>query len=150
MKARGVVLQGLLAGAGLVAAWFVWQRGPESMPGEVEVLDAPKGALVQVRYEDEARWVEISRAEDNPLWVALGTKPAPGASADAGTPDGGLAGGTGDGGVQAVAATPPPPRVLRANEAAEKLFERFAPLRASRALGVLDEKKLEEVGLKNS
>ncbi|MFP2932687.1 DUF4340 domain-containing protein, partial [Pyxidicoccus sp. 3LG] len=42
---------------------------------------------------------------------------------------------------------PAPPRELRANETAEKLFARFAPMRAMRSLGELDAKKLEEVGL---
>jgi hypothetical protein len=41
-------------------------------------------------------------------------------------------------------------RVLRANETAENLFARFAPLRASRSLGVLDAETLAEVGLKDS
>jgi hypothetical protein len=41
-------------------------------------------------------------------------------------------------------------RVLRANETAENLFARFAPLRALRSLGVLDVETLAEVGLKDS
>jgi hypothetical protein len=41
-------------------------------------------------------------------------------------------------------------RELRANETAEGLFARFAPLRATRSLGVLDAEKLAEVGLKDS
>ncbi|GMU01073.1 hypothetical protein KH5H1_51930 [Corallococcus caeni] len=50
----------------------------------------------------------------------------------------------------AAAGTPapvPPPRELRGNDVALKLFARFAPLRAQRDLGVLDDKKLEEIGL---
>ncbi|MFL5358410.1 MAG: hypothetical protein ACJ8AN_37715 [Archangium sp.] len=43
-----------------------------------------------------------------------------------------------------------PPRELRANETAEQLFTRFAPLRATRSLGVLDAETLAEVGLKES
>ena len=43
-----------------------------------------------------------------------------------------------------------PPRALRANELAGPLFARFAPLKASRALGVLDAAHLAEVGLKDS
>jgi hypothetical protein len=41
-------------------------------------------------------------------------------------------------------------RELRANETAEQLFVRFAPLRATRSLGVLGAEKLAEVGLKDS
>lgn len=43
-----------------------------------------------------------------------------------------------------------PPRELRANETAEQLFTRFAPLKATRSLGVLDAETLAEVGLKDS
>jgi hypothetical protein len=41
-------------------------------------------------------------------------------------------------------------RELRANETAEGLFARFAPLRATRSLGVLAPEKLAEVGLEDS
>ena len=41
-------------------------------------------------------------------------------------------------------------RELRANADAVRLFSRFAPLRASRSLGVLDAEHLAEVGLKDS
>ena len=56
-----------------------------------------------------------------------------------------------DGG-SALAARPTkqPDREVRGNDAAEKLFERFAPLRASRSLGVLDEAKRRELGLESS
>lgn len=120
MRARGVVLQGALAAAGLLAAFFVWQREPAGVPGEVVVLDAPKQTLERVRYEDASGWVELFRevSEDGELWLRLGTKALP--------------------------------RELRANETAEKLFIRFAPLRATRSLGVLDAETLAEVGLKNS
>jgi hypothetical protein len=142
MRARGVVLQGALAAVGLVAAFFVWQWEPVGPPGEVVVVDAPNQSLERVRYEDSAGWVELFRegSEDGALWLRLGTKPGPMPSARV------------DGGSPAVATSsvPPPPRVLRANETAEKLFARFAPLRASRGLGVLDAETLAEVGLKDS
>jgi hypothetical protein len=117
-----VALQGALAAVGLAAAFFVWQREPTGLPGEVVVLDAPNQALERVRYEDPAGWVELFRegSEDGALWLRLGTKPGP------------------------------VPRELRANETAENLFARFAPLRATRALGVLDAETLAEVGLKDS
>jgi hypothetical protein len=114
MRARGVVLQGVLAAAGLAAAFLVWQRAPEGAPGEVVVVDAPLHALERVRYEDPAGRVELFREGPEGLWLRLGT------------------------------------RVLRANETAENLFARFAPLRASRDLGVLDAETLAEVGLKDS
>ena len=117
MKAWGVVLQGVLAAAGLAAAFFVWQREPAGAPGEVVVLEAPKRALERVRYEDASVQVELFRegGEDGELWLRLGRK-----------------------------------RELRANETAEQLFARFAPLRATRSLGVLDAETLAEVGLKDS
>lgn len=166
MKVRDLALQGALAAAALVAAFFVWQREPAGAPGEVEVVAAPARALDMVRYEDEARFVELFRDEKDrdSLWVRLGYKPPkpipPEATAAAGA-DGGTAGASdagsamaaapgADGGTPAVAQEvkpPPPPRELKANETAEKLFARFAPLRATRALGELDAKKLEEVGL---
>ncbi len=124
MRARSVVLQGALAVAGLVAAFFVWQREPVGLPGEEVVLDAPKQALERVRYEDASGWVELFRegTGDGALWLRLGAKQAPGSA----------------------------PRELRANELAGQLFTRFAPLRATRGLGVLDAETLAEVGLKDS
>ncbi len=114
MRARGVVLQGVLAAVGLASAFFVWQREPEGAPGEVVLVDAPPQALERVRYEDPASRVELFREGSEGVWLRLGT------------------------------------RVLRANETAENLFARFAPLRASRSLGVLDAETLAEVGLKDS
>jgi hypothetical protein len=167
MKTRDLALQGALAAAALVAAFLVWQREPAGAPGEVDVVDAPARALDVVRYEDEARFVELFRDEKDrdSLWVRLGYKPPrpippeATATADGGTPaDGGSAmaaapgsdAGTPPAVAQAPAQPPPPPRELKANETAEKLFARFAPLRATRALGELDAKKLEEVGLSNT
>ena len=116
MKVGEVAFQGVLAAVGLVAAFLVWQRGPVSAPGEVVVLEAPLRTLERVRYEDEARTVELFRdaREEGALWLRVGS------------------------------------RELRANETAEALFARFAPLRATRGLGVLDTETLAEVGLKDS
>ncbi len=165
MKVRDLAVQGALAAVALVAAFLVWQREPAGAPGEVTVVDAPARALDVVRYEDEARFVEVFRdAQDRDrLWVRLGNKPPrPTPPVDAPTDGGTAVGATGstdagaalavapDAGTAPVAAPtepPPPPRELRANEVAEKLFARFAPMRAMRALGELDAKKLEEVGL---
>lgn len=164
MKVRDLAVQGALAAVALVAAFLVWQREPAGAPGEVTVVDAPARALDGVRYEDEARFVELFRdAQDRDrLWVRLGFKPPRPVPLTEGATDGGTAvasGGAdagtavavaGDAGTPPVAANgepPPPPRELRANEVAEKLFARFAPLRATRSLGELDAKKLAEVGL---
>jgi hypothetical protein len=159
MKASGVALQGALAAAGLVAAFLVWQREPAGAPGEVTVVDAPARALERLRYEDETRFVELFRDEkgDGELWVRLGAKQAseggtaPGATgsvvAAVGSPD---AGAVVQASVPPAPPPPPPPRELRANEVAQKLFARFAPLKASRGLGALDAAKLAEVGLAQS
>jgi hypothetical protein len=40
-----------------------------------------------------------------------------------------------------------PDRLVRGNEASNRIFEWFAPLRATRALGVLDQAKLKTLGL---
>jgi hypothetical protein len=67
-----------------------------------------------------------------------------------------LASGAGDAGTSAradvapaVVAPPPAPktREYRANESTDRLMEKFAPLRAVRALGVLPAEKLQEMGL---
>ena len=52
MTGRGVVIQGLLAAAGLAAAYTTWQREPELSTGEVFAFDVAKGDLEKVRYED--------------------------------------------------------------------------------------------------
>ncbi|HYI00414.1 hypothetical protein [Hyalangium sp.] len=166
MNARGVALQGVLAVAGLLAAYLTWQREPEGQPGEITVLDISKRALQRVRFEDATRFAELFRdpKDEDKLLVLIGEKPKPPppapAAADGGTADGGVPGGTADGGTAlasegaAKAATPPapppPPRELRANQNAEALFGRLAPVKGSRALGQLDAKKLEELGLVNS
>ncbi|WP_216622928.1 hypothetical protein [Corallococcus exercitus] len=73
------------------------------------------------------------------------------AASDGGSPPradaGMLASASADAGTPASPAPVPPPRELRGNDVALKLFARFAPLRAQRDLGVLDDQKLEEIGL---
>lgn len=145
MKARGAAIQGALALTGLVAAYATWQREPErATGGEVVVLDLGRDDLERVRYDDGSKWVELQRRGSNPepaVWVRLGSRPAA-------APDGGMA----DGGTVLAAAKEPkiPDREVVGNEAAQKLLEKFTPLRASRALGVLDEVKLQELGLAES
>ncbi|MBN1204432.1 MAG: hypothetical protein JXB05_05865 [Myxococcaceae bacterium] len=169
MNVRGVALQGTLAAVGLVAAFLTWQREPEGLPGEVTVLDISKRALQKARYDDASRFVEVRRdpQDEETIWVLLGDKPKPPpapAMADGGVPDGGVAGGAADAGTAlattaggadagtppAPPAPPPPPRELRGNQMAEALLDRLAPLKGTRALGELDAKKLEELGLVNS
>ena len=150
MKARGAAIQGALALTGLVAAYATWQREPErSSGGEVVVLDLGRSELERVRYDDGSKWVELQRRSGNPepsVWVHLGSRPA--ASADGGVPDGGAPDA---GAVLATAKEPKvPDREVVGNDAAEKLLEKFTPLRASRALGALDEAKLHELGLSES
>jgi hypothetical protein len=133
MNARAVGLQVALAVMGLVAAFLVWQREPESLPGDVSVLDVSRRALQRVRYDDATRFVELYRdaADEETLWVRLGTKPAE--ATGEGTP-----------------VEPPPPRELRGNELARSLFASFGPLKGMRALGVLDAKKLAQLGISDS
>ncbi|ABF90184.1 hypothetical protein MXAN_1550 [Myxococcus xanthus DK 1622] len=173
MKVRDLALQGALAAAALIAAFVVWQREPSAGPGEVTVVDVPARALDSIRYEDDSRFVDVFRdaSERDRLWVRLGYKASRAASggANAGATDAGVAPQAADaGGATAAVGTdagtgaaagqppvaareePPPPRELRANEVADKLFSRFAPMRAMRALGELDAKKQEEVGLATS
>lgn len=160
MKARGAMIQGALAAAGLVVAFATWQREPEKAAGEVDVVDLGKGELVAVRYQSGPRWVELQREGEGKqarLFVTIAEPPpAPPAPPppDGGTPapDGGAAAATTspDAGAQSPPATAAPQAVarrFRANEAAERLLDTLSPPRASRALGVLDEARRKEVGL---
>ncbi|RYZ42276.1 MAG: hypothetical protein EOO71_08685 [Myxococcaceae bacterium] len=161
MKARDMAVQGVLAGVALVAAFSVWQREPSRAAGEVTVADVQVRSLDRIRYEDETRFVELFRdgQDREAIWVRLGNKPAKPKpeDADGGTADAGATPRITDAGVLATAGadagpvSPPapvsPPRELRGNDTAQKLFAKFAPLRAQRELGVLDARKLEEIGL---
>jgi hypothetical protein len=172
MNSRAVALQVALAAVGLVAAFLVWQREPEGVPGEVTVLDISKRALQRVRYDDSTRSVELYRdaQDEEQVWVRITEKPPPPpppppamAMADGGVADGGVAGGGADAGTPVATGgadggtplapappAPPPPRELRGNETAKNLLARIAPLKGTRALGELDEKKLVELGIVNS
>jgi Domain of unknown function (DUF4340) len=123
MKTRGAAIQGGLAAVGLLLAYGTWQREPEKAPGEATVLDVSKGDIEKVRFEEGAKWVEIDQkpGEDGPAaWMRVSAKPSP---------------------------QPAPERYVRGGAGAEKLFEKLAPLRATRALGVLDAAKLKELTL---
>jgi hypothetical protein len=125
MNVRGAAVQGGLAALGLIVAYTTWQREPERAPGEVIVVDVNKGDVQTVRLDDgNGKTVELDRRKDardeEPrVWLKL--------SADA--------------------KTKKPARELPGNEGAERLWEKFAPLRATRALGTLDAAKLKELGL---
>jgi hypothetical protein len=133
MKTPGAALQGGLAALGLIAAYTTWQRAPEHKAGEVVLVDATQNDVQKIRYEDNTtttpKWVELDRRQesDGPrVWLKVSPRPA-------------------DPKHPAWAAAPE--RELRGNEQALKVFEKFAPLRATRALGVLSADKMKEVGL---
>ncbi len=137
MTGRSVAVQGVLAAAALVAAYATWQREPELGKGEAIVVDVSKGDLEKIRYQDDElkSWVELVRDKDangSFIGVRLSGSDASGAALPSGHP---------------VVVLKVPERLVRGNESAKKLFDRFGPLRASRALGVLDAAKLKELGL---
>jgi hypothetical protein len=130
---RQVAWQGTLALAALVGAYFTWQRGVELAPGEVLVVDIGKNELTSVRFDDQEKstWVELGRMSDEggpftSVHLSAQEKPAPGKEQPP---------------------TKTPERLVRGSDAADKLFGSFAPLRASRGLGVLDAAKLKDLGL---
>src|SRR5262245_14960773 len=137
MTGRAATTQGVLAAAALCAAYFTWQREPELAAGEVFALDVSKGDLEKVRFEDEdlKSFSELIRDKDQAGdFVSLRLS------------------GTDMSGVQMPSGHPyvplkVPERLVRGNETAGKLFERFAPLKATRALGALDPAKLKDLGL---
>lgn len=151
MKARSTAIQGALALVGLLAAFLTWQRPPQTAARDaVTVVAATRQSLERVRYEDGTRAVELEKQDR--LLVALSYLPGKRPVVDAGVALEALDAGV-DGGVQAVAVKPPEPppdRVLYANERAESVWSKLAPLEASRALGVLPREKLEELGLEGS
>jgi hypothetical protein len=148
VRSSSVVISGALALAGLVAAYVTWQRPKETVQADqVTVLDATKQSLERVRFDDGARFVDVvKRLEpDSSLWVTLGFLPG-----KAPVPDAGAALEPVDGGAVpalAQAPAPPPTRTTRANERATTLWGRFTPFTGTRALGVLPEAKLDELGL---
>jgi hypothetical protein len=122
---------------GLAAAYITWQRQPELQAGEVFVLDITKNELQTLRFDDDdaKTWVELQRdSDENGSFVALrlSGRAAPEAKSTSPAPNPGK---------------PIPERVVRGSDAAKTLYERFAPLRATRALGVLDATKLKDLGL---
>jgi hypothetical protein len=156
-------MTGALAGLGLVAAYTTWQRPKEtaSTSSAVKVLDSTKQSLEAVKFEDGQRFLTLKRV-DGALWLTSGWVPGKEPAAeDAGITttlvalDGGLDadGGVIDAGTLEVAtkaAKPAPTREVRANERAETAMQKFMPFEATRALGVLSDEKLSELGLTGS
>ena len=141
MTGRAAAIQGGLAVAGLLAAHFTWQREPEHAPGSVTVIEAAKGDIGRIHYDDADNAVDLTRngGGQTPVWIHLAPKHAP---VEVRNP-------------HEKAAPPPPPtnkatpppRDLPGGDAAAKVFEQFAPLVSPRAFGVLDQTKLKELGL---
>lgn len=153
MKARSAAIQGALATAGLVAAWFTWQRPPETQKKEsVVVADANKNSLDRVSYSDGTRIVTVEKKDR--FLVSLAYLPGKRPEYDAGSPmDDADAGTLPDGGVMPRRPPPPPPapdRTVYANERAEQLWAKLTPFEGTRALGVVSGEKLSELGLENS
>jgi len=137
MSGKGVVIQGVLAFLVLLGAFFTWQRPPELSVGETFVLNITKNDLQKVRFEDEKgkAWAELSKAEDPAggyVAIRLSGFDSTGVPLPSGHPGIPLK---------------KPERLVRGNVGAEEIMARFAPLRASRTLGVLDDDKLKELGL---
>jgi hypothetical protein len=153
---RAATTQGLLALAGLIAAYFTWQREPSLDSGQAYVLDITKNELQSIRYEEletptvadpkETKpapiaplkvrdWVELTstKEEDGPaVWMRLAGKEGGNVALPSGHP---------------MVQTAVPERTVRGNDGAEKMWELFAPFKASRALGKLDATKLKTLDL---
>jgi hypothetical protein len=137
VNARAVAIQGGLAFGALVLAYATWQRPSESSSTNAFVLDLTKNDLEKIRFDDQEgkTWSELTRGDERDgsfVFVNLSGYD----SSDAGLPSG-----------HPGVVLKMPDRLVRGNESAQRLFERFSPLRATRALGVLDSGKLKELGL---
>ena len=125
MNVRGAAVQSSLAAIGLIAAYTTWQREPERAPGEVVVVDVNANDVQKIRLDDgSGKWVELDRrkeADEPRVWLKV--------AADS------------------TKKPPTPERELPGNEGATRLWDKFAPLRATRALGALKADKLKELGL---
>lgn len=156
MKARSVSIYGALALVGLLAAYLTWQRPKETVKADqVVILEASKQSLEKVHYDDGTRFIDVTKRlePEARLWVTLGYLPGKAPVVDAGLSVEVLDGGAPDGGALPVTvktAEPPPTRTTMTNERGETLWGRFTPFVGTRALGVLPEAKLDELGLVNS
>lgn len=137
MTGRSVAVQGALALVALAGAYFTWQRGPELDRGEVFVWDLTRNDLEKIRYEDEETkfFTELTKGKDKDgpfVQVRLSGHDLSSVGLPSGHP-----------GVIMKA----PERLVRGNDSATRLVERFTPFRGVRALGTLDAAKLKELGL---
>lgn len=156
MKAKSVSIYGGLALVGLVAAYATWQRPKETVKADqVSILEASKQSLEKLHFDDGTRFLDVTKRlePDARLWVTLGYLPGKAPVVDAGVPAPELDGGSADGGAPVVAMKPPEPpptRSMRTNERGDTLWTRFTPFAGTRALGVLPDAKLDELGLVGS
>jgi hypothetical protein len=142
MTLRQVAVQGGLALGALVVAYVTWQRSPELAADEVFVVDIGKNDLVSARFDDREKstWIELARSSDESgafISVHLGPQEQ---SASGKTPTQGAKAET----------KKTPERLVRGSDAAEKLFANFAPMRASRSLGILAADKLKDLGFSSA
>ncbi|HEY0711040.1 MAG TPA: hypothetical protein VGF45_00080, partial [Polyangia bacterium] len=128
MTPRSVAIQGALAFVALILAYTTWQRGPELFAGETFILDITKNDLEKVRYEDQEgkSWSELAKAKDDD-GTFVTVRMSGYDNTKVGLP-------SGHPGIPLKL----PERLVLGNESAQRLFERFSPMRAQRALGVLD------------
>src|SRR5690349_16496655 len=109
MNVRGAAVQRGLAALGLVGAYTPWQREPQRAPGGVVVVDVNKGDVQKIRLDDgNGKWVELDRRkeardEEPRVWMKISKDEK--------------------------AKPPRPEREVPGNEGAERLWEKFAPLR---------------------
>ena len=161
MNRRAATIQGLLALAGLIAAYFTWQREPSLDNGHAYILDITKGELQSIRYEElepvakadpkpddkkpaDAKaaakpkvrdWVELTSTKEKDaraVWMRLAGKEGANVALPSGHP---------------VVQTAVPERLVRGNDGAEKMWDLFSPFTASRGLGKLGADKLKDLGL---
>jgi len=136
MTRQGVIVQGVLALLGLAFAYSTWQRDPDLDSGQSIVIDITKKDLEKIRYEDgESTFVELNAGQDDTgefVLVTLSGKKGHNGPMPAGHP---------------VVQTDVPERQLRGNDAALRMWKLFAPLQATRSLGVVDEAKQKSLGL---
>ncbi len=154
MRAQNAAIQGALAVVGLVAAYVTWQRPKETRINDAAfVVDATKQSLERIHYEDGVRFLELHRTTEGEAatWVTQGFLPGQPVAFDAGLTTVVLDGGAADGGAALVVnikpPEPTPTREVKGNERADTTWLRFAPLEATRALGLQPNDKLKELGL---
>jgi len=173
---RPVLIHGILLGAALVTAYFVWTRDTTTHEDEIPVLSL-RGGLDRVVYSAPERTVELERKKDKQghyAWIKAQTveeKPAPTPPKPPApaTPDAGPGGqkpqasDATDGGAAADGrakpdTVPPKPKMIKVtkhqefkgNPSADELLKGLATLTAVRSLGTVEKDKLKSFGLEES